>query len=59
MTFNEWFAQQQLIGGSTVEIAYDIAKKAWEASRKDLKDTILNRSGGHIVINEKDWEKDE
>lgn len=36
MTFNEWIGKQTVsLEGNIVEIAYKLAKKAWEASREN------------------------
>lgn len=54
MTFNEWFSKQKLIVGNIVEIAYDIAQKAWNEARKFERKEILARStcdGGKNVMN--------
>lgn len=44
MTFNEWFSKQKLIAGNTTEIAYDIARKAWDKARIVERKEILDRN---------------
>ena len=40
MTFNEWFSKQKLKDGNIVEIAHDIAKRAWEESMEQTEEAM-------------------